>query len=542
MTPGAARWLMMHLHQCSISLAVSLCLAPAAYATSVTPKTLLIYYSYPSSINGTYTVTGAAAELGQYDYVVLGDLLEETSHPDHANTVAIIADPAMANTTVFGYIDLGVTSENLPLSEIQARVDEWQATGAAGIFFDLFGYDYGTPRARQNAAVDYAHGKGMPVVANAWVPADAFGTTSNPYNPSGTSTSLNASDFYLAESYQIMLDQFASESDWRTKADALKTFQDAIGFKIFSVTTTDSGGSYDQNKFFYAWYSALLDGHEATGWGEYIYSALSASAPFRMRPNVDPGSSFTGNIVAASPLFTRDTNLGTAFVNTSTHAFGWTPLPITEFIPGGRSRQDCTLEWFATPVPPAGANGLPKTRIECTDDDPSCDFGSAGDMTCTFHVAVCLNVTDSRFPCAPTDVAQLRIGQPPARQRLVADVMNRAALETALVGVAGHVQGQCTSRGPQHGLPCQTSSACDSAAAQGDGVCRSVVAIGPPLDATDQCTAPAAISVPLRHTAGGLKAARKTLQLKATPSNDPSTGMPRRGDSDRLTLICHPHP
>jgi hypothetical protein len=513
----------------------------AAAVESVKPKALLIYYSYPSLINGSSTVAEAAAELGDYDYVVLGDLLEKSTHPDHLNTVAIIADPAMASTTVFGYIDLGVTTEDLPLSEIQSRIDDWQATGARGIFFDLFGYDFGTDRTRQNAAVDYAHSKGLPVVANAFIPADAFGDEVNAYNPTGTPTSLNASDYYLYESYQVILGQFDTEPNWLAKSNALQGFQNTIGFNILSVTTSDVTTPYEQSMFFYVWYSALLYGHEATGWGEYNYSAWSASAPFRARPSVEPGVSFTSGVTDASPLFSRNTNLGTVSVDTATHVSGFSSLPVSDFAPGGRTRNDCTLEWFTTPVPPLGAHGVRAARLDCTDDDPACDFGSAGDAACTFHVAVCLNVMETRFTCAPTDIAQVQVQQPTAAQRHAWNVTNRAALQGALAGLGAHVQGLCTNRGAHHGEACQASSDCDSAPGRGDGWCRTVTLFAPPLSTTDQCTAFAAISAPLRQTARGPTTRRLTLQLKATPSNDPLSGGPRHSDSDRLTLVCHPH-
>ena len=289
-------------------------------AQDLTPKKLLIYYGFPSSINATFSVAGAAAEFGQYDYVVLGDGLEKNTHPDHQNTVDIMAHAAMTNTTVFGYIDLGVTTQNLTISEVKTRIDEWQVTGADGIFFDDFGYDFNTSRARQNEAVDSVHSKGMPVVANGFFVADVFGSDVDAvHNPTGTATSLEASDFYLYESHQITVGQFVSESAWKNKANALKNFQDALGFKIFSITTNDAGNIYSEDEFFYSWYSALLYGHEATSWGEYNFSAITASAPFRLRPVVNAGSAFTSDIVNASPVYSRSTVPGEIQVNTLTH-------------------------------------------------------------------------------------------------------------------------------------------------------------------------------------------------------------------------------
>ena len=68
-----------------------LLMASAPARAGVAPGDLLVYYGWPSGINGTFTVAGAAAEFAAYDLVVLGDGLEKATHPDHANTVAIMA-------------------------------------------------------------------------------------------------------------------------------------------------------------------------------------------------------------------------------------------------------------------------------------------------------------------------------------------------------------------------------------------------------------------------------------------------------------------
>jgi hypothetical protein len=291
-----------------------------ALPSGVTPKSLLIYYGYPSLINHASSLS-AAATLGAYNYVVLGDGLEDPSHPDHQNTAAILADPHMAHTTAFGYIDLGVTTQNLTLSEIETRVDEWQATGVQGIFLDDFGYDFGTTRDRQNAAVDYVHSKGLPVTANAFVPADAFDNVADPvHNPAGTPTHLGASDYYLYESFQIQTGKYVTESTWQAKAAALQGYEATLGFKVLAITTNSAANTYSQSKFFYAWYSALLYGYEAVGWGEYAFSSSSSQAPYRTRPATNPGTVYLGGVVNASPLYTRDTDAGQVQVNAATHA------------------------------------------------------------------------------------------------------------------------------------------------------------------------------------------------------------------------------
>lgn len=307
-------------------------LASAASAQGVRPQSLLVYYGYPSSLNGLFSAPLAAAEFGRYDHVVWGDGLELPSHPDHANALAILADPAMANTAVYGYVDLGVATQNLSLAEIQSRLDQWQAMGVAGVLLDDFGYDYGTTRARQNAAVDHAHAQGLAVIANAWVPADAFGAGVDAvHNPAGEATHLGPADAYLYESHGVMLDQYEDASAWRAKSDALEAYRGTLGFRVFSITTraTDDPNSYDEAKFFYAWYAALLAGHEATGWGEFGFSAYGASnsvAHFRTRPVLDPGTAFAGPIEHQGQVHTRLTDTGRIKLDTTLRTWGFSGL------------------------------------------------------------------------------------------------------------------------------------------------------------------------------------------------------------------------
>ncbi|GAB3884236.1 hypothetical protein [Spirosoma agri] len=293
----------------------------------LTPKSLLIYYAYPSGINGTFSVAGAAAEFGQYAYVVLGDGLEFTSHPDHANTQAIMAQSSTANTKFFGYIDLGVSTQNLSIGDIQNRIALWKSTGADGVFLDDFGYDYLVSRQRQNDVVAYAHTQGLPVIANGWNPDHVFGNQSDPsYNPSAVATVLNNSDFYLSESYLITEGNFQNPADWQTKAEKLRMYQTMIGFRVLSITTNSSANAYDQAKFWYAWYGAFLYGHEATGWGEYNFASNTGQIPFRSRPAIaTPGTTFLTPVSAVGNEWSRFTDSGKISINTNTHVFGFTP-------------------------------------------------------------------------------------------------------------------------------------------------------------------------------------------------------------------------
>jgi len=298
------------------------------------PDSLLIYYGWPSAINGAFSVSRAAMEFGKYDYVVIGDGLENgpgdpNPHPDHFNTLGIIHHPRTTNTHFFGYIDLGVITQNLSFGEIFRRIDDWKEMGVDGILLDDFGYDFGVTRERQNIAVDYAHQQGLSIIANGFRPEDVFSPAVHPNNPSGDSTAINADDFYLYESQQVTLGRFQSQAAWQSKARKIQRFQDDIGFGVFSITTNNPRNAFDEQKFFYSWFSAALYGHQATGWGEYVFSASgpgNAQAPFRDRPDVDLGDTFLTDVLQSGSRFSRKTDRGVIFVDTATHDAGFLPL------------------------------------------------------------------------------------------------------------------------------------------------------------------------------------------------------------------------
>jgi len=164
------------------------------------PKKLAIYYGWPSTVKD-WTIAGAASVFKDYDVVVFGAGLEDSSHGDHQNVIDIIAHQDMANTKVFGYITIQ-DSQN----DNETKIDNWAAMGVDGIFCDEFGYDYGTKRSEQNDLVDYIHDTSPALIAfvNAWDPDDALGNDQVPQkNPQGTAHHLQTTDWYLAESFAV---------------------------------------------------------------------------------------------------------------------------------------------------------------------------------------------------------------------------------------------------------------------------------------------------------------------------------------------------
>ncbi|HSV66526.1 MAG TPA: hypothetical protein VLJ59_11545 [Mycobacteriales bacterium] len=163
------------------------------------PRTLLVYYNYPSLINNAAGDVGkAAGQFAYYGYVVLGAGLEKPGG-DHDKTASIVAkthDLSQGMTQFFGYVPLGPAGPGLPrytMDQIRARVAAWKWMGVDGIFFDTFGFEFGNTRQRQNLAVDAVHTAGLTVVANAWNPDDVFdGALGDVHLDHRTSTSRRA--------------------------------------------------------------------------------------------------------------------------------------------------------------------------------------------------------------------------------------------------------------------------------------------------------------------------------------------------------------
>jgi hypothetical protein len=112
----------------------------------------------------------------------------------------------------------------------------------------------------------------------------------------------------LAESYQIINDDYQSKADWEARSDKIKKYSHAVGTNMAGITTTQSG-VFDQDKFDYAYMSALLYGFDAFGWGEQDFSATSAQLPFRTRAKTY-GTEYVSDINKENDVFTRFVNVG----------------------------------------------------------------------------------------------------------------------------------------------------------------------------------------------------------------------------------------
>jgi len=291
---------------------------------SLTPQKLCVYYSWLNSVNGTYSVAGAVNVFKDYDQLVIGAGIEEPTHGDYANTVAILGDPLMANTEVYGYIDA-----TLPLNTIQEKIDKiYNLPNISGIFVDQMGFDYGVSREKQREIVWCIHEKGdntLKVFANAWNCDDLFSPAVNPtHNPNGLPTRLGANDLYLAESFAVIngtYDDADSDAnnikDWQDKAAKMVAYRTTFGTKMTAIAT-NGNGAFDQAKADYSYYASVLNGFDSWGYGEDLYSAVSAQLPMRSR-KIFYGDRFDSAVTITGNVYERRTNVG-IHLDTSAHS------------------------------------------------------------------------------------------------------------------------------------------------------------------------------------------------------------------------------
>lgn len=187
---------------------------------------LLIYYGFPSLLNGIPSLAGIAQAISEYDVVVFGDGIQNPSHPDHANLQAIIDELRVLSpqTLVAGYVDLGVSTQNLTNAQMEQYTAWWAAMGADLIFWDDAGFDFLTTRDRQNFAITTARANNMDSFMNAFNTDDLFLGT--------PATLMGANDWFLLESLPYNDGGvYAGTSNWEPRATMVARVNKALGHR-----------------------------------------------------------------------------------------------------------------------------------------------------------------------------------------------------------------------------------------------------------------------------------------------------------------------
>jgi len=270
-------------------------------ATYRRPKDLLIYYGYPNSFNSAtngWVNEKVAQDMAQYSLIVLGDTVEDPTHPDYANTQIIIPriKALNPNALIFGYVACAQI-----LANFQTKTDQWNTLQVHGIFMDEAGYDYGKTRAEFNTMVDYAHSKTYSSLcfANAWNTDNIIGTANDAsfpnstYNSSAIESKLTLNDWILLESFPVNTTAYSgnagyeSKSDWFVRAEKAKGLRVSyhINFAGSSVINNDNASGTDLFK--YAFLSSLMYNFEAFGSSDTSYGSSSAAVKWWARSNID---------------------------------------------------------------------------------------------------------------------------------------------------------------------------------------------------------------------------------------------------------------
>lgn len=286
------------------------------------PKDLLIYYGYLNSFNSAtngWDNDKVAKEMAQYGLLVFGDGVEDSGHPDYANTTAIVAaiKQLNPNALIFGYASINQSQANF-----ETKVDGWETLGVHGIFLDEAGYDYGTTttndRSAFNTKVDYVHAQSTAKIcfANAWNADHILGTANDVSYPNTTwnsgddESNLNTSDWILLESYPINTtsytastpDGYEPKADWASRGVKATGLRDTYGVNFAACGIINNDNADGQALFQFSFISACqfsLDGH---GTSDTSYGSSTAAVKWWNRPDL---SAITG-IYSISPTVTAD--------------------------------------------------------------------------------------------------------------------------------------------------------------------------------------------------------------------------------------------
>lgn len=283
------------------------------------PQQLCIFYGQPDSINGTQptylrdetgtiydiNITSAGNEFAKCALVVLGDGLQNPSHPAHYNTQLIMYTMAERSIPIFGYVDAGVITQNLSLTEADSRISQWQAMGVDGIFLDDFGFDYGTERNRQNALVNLVHNKNLRAFVNAYNPDDVFGN--NNEKGQNEPPSIAADDLYLAENWLYESGQATDIHLWYSKSLKLESYLNTYNVRLAATATRAAlqATAYNHTtpEFSYAYWGSVMQKAEFFQWTDEGFSSTNSTLYTHPLPSTPAEQNFTSNI---TPVMTSN--------------------------------------------------------------------------------------------------------------------------------------------------------------------------------------------------------------------------------------------
>ncbi|MEM7786097.1 MAG: binary toxin-like calcium binding domain-containing protein [Bacteroidota bacterium] len=319
---------------------------PRGETYTIRPQSLLAFDGVPTRAGGSGSPEAA---LGAYDVVLLGEgreIIEGYADADEYNAaIELVRRLVEDGTDVYGTIDIGVTTANLPVRDgstegpnaaILYRMLYWANEGyfdATGVVLANAGAAFGVDRARRCDIVGLAQATFQTrVIVTGLTPEEAVADAEQPCGAySAEQARLGVGDAVLVEGYQVRDGSFVEASAWRSEADALGVLE-PYGIEVFSLAT---GDAYAQAAFDYAWFSAVVDEHAAVGWADADRGASDDQPLAFTAPEADPGRTYFSDLAVDLPTVQRTTEGGTITIDTQARSvtFGARPVAAEEAAP-----------------------------------------------------------------------------------------------------------------------------------------------------------------------------------------------------------------
>lgn len=266
------------------------------------PLDLLVYYGYPNAFNSAvngWVNERVAQDMAKYGLVVLGDGVQDPSHPDYSNTQVIIPRIKALNplTKIFGYVSVNHTE-----SSFQEKASNWNVLGVHGILMDEAGYDMGSPatngREAFNSKVAIVQGFDSANICfvNAWNMDHIIGLVDDPsypnttWNPGLVASKLTHNDWYMLESFVVntttYTESIASKANWASRGLKAQAHRINYGINLASLGIINDDNPDGLGLFKFSFVSALMWSLEANGTSSNYYGASTAQVAYWVRSSI----------------------------------------------------------------------------------------------------------------------------------------------------------------------------------------------------------------------------------------------------------------
>lgn len=305
-------------------------------SSSLRVPSFLLYMGAPETFNEAPTIEKAISEYARFDHVVLASNADRIDSPSHAPARQIIKGlKENRDIKVYGYIDAGVSTANLSISEIQIKIQSWKDMGVYGIYCGNFGFENQVSRARQNQILESIHQHGFPAILQAQNPEEVFSDAHHVImNPDWTAPKIKVGDTYHFDRFAVdtsTAEKYTSFDATISTLGKLYGYRKNLGIKIFGTPLIQSDIPQEQGQDFYeyAHMMALLGSLDG------FYPVREGHGASGIRVPVYSWSPIVGNWYAKVPViyaegddYVRDTTFGKISVDSKTREHRYEGLSI----------------------------------------------------------------------------------------------------------------------------------------------------------------------------------------------------------------------